>query len=65
MKCDMCKYETTDKKRFERHTFKIHSVKGKYVCCECHEEFDTIKWFNSHNYRGCNPFTVAKVRQTC
>ena len=65
MKCDQCNFEITDKQRFERHKFEIHSVKGKYVCSGFHEEFDTRKWFNSHNYRGCNPFTVIKVRQTC
>ena len=62
-KCDKCNFETTDLKRFIKHTFEIHSKHGKYVCFYCHEEFDNRKWFNSHNYRGCNPFTVDAVNK--
>ena len=47
-KCDHCAFQTTDSKRFKRHQFEIHSVKGKYVCIECHEEFFSRKQFNSH-----------------
>ena len=61
----MCHFETTDMNRFLKYKFEIHSKQGIYVCFDCHEEFDNRKWFNSHNYRGCNPFTVAKVKQGC
>ena len=52
-KCEVCKYESDNKRRFDRHTFENHSVPGKYVCIQCKQEFDTRKKFNSHNYHGC------------
>ena len=61
MKCDFCGFETTDRIRFKKHQVEMHSVKGKYVCCSCREEFEKRKMFNSHKYHGCNPFTVDKV----
>ena len=54
-KCDHCVFETTDKKRFKRHQFEIHSTKGKYTCMGCKEEFDTRTKFNNHKYFGCSP----------
>ena len=60
MKCDFCVFETKDLRRFRKHQVEIHSVKGKYVCCSYREEFYSIKWFNSHKYKGCNPSTVAR-----
>ena len=61
-KCELCIFETKDSKRFKRHKFENHSVKGRYVCSGCHEEFLTRKHFNSHNYKGCNPSFVAEVK---
>ena len=61
MKCEFCGFETKDRRRFKKHQLEMHSVKGKYVCCSCREEFDNRKFFNSHKYHGCNPFTVDKV----
>ena len=52
-KCEVCKFETDNKQRFDRHKFENHSVSGKYVCIQCKQEFDTRKKFNSHNYHGC------------
>ena len=57
MKCEFCGFETKDKRRFKKHQLEMHSVKGKYVCCSCREEFDNRKFYN----HGCNPFTVDKV----
>ena len=54
LKCDLCIFKTTDKIRFQRHKFENHSVKGKYKCIQCLEEFDKRKHFNHHNYKGCN-----------
>ena len=51
--CELCIFTTNDKRRFERHQFENHSVKGKYICIQCKEEFDKRKQFNSHNYHGC------------
>ena len=31
-KWSLCIFQTTDSKRFKRHQFENHSVKGKYVC---------------------------------
>ena len=62
-KCELCIFETKDSKRFKRHKFEIHSVKGRYVCSGCHEEFINRKHFNSHNYKGCNPSLAAEVRR--
>ena len=62
-KCDMCIFETKDSKRFKRHKFENHSVKGRYVCIGCHEEFLNRKHFNNHNYKGCNPSLAAEVRR--
>ena len=53
VKCDLCNFETTNKERMKRHSFENHSVKGKYICIQCKREFDTRKYFNSHNYHGC------------
>ena len=53
VRCDICNFETTNKETMTRHTFEIHSVKGKYVCIQCKYEFETRKQFNSHNYHGC------------
>ena len=33
--CEVCIFKTTDGKRFKRHQFENHSVKGKYVCIGC------------------------------
>ena len=54
LKCDLCIFKTTDKIRFERHKFENHSVRGKYKCIQCLQEFDKRKYFNHHNYKGCN-----------
>ena len=51
-KCELCIFETKDSKRFKRHKFENHSVKGRYVCIGCHEEFLNRKHFNSHSYKG-------------
>ena len=59
-KCELCIFKTTDSKRFKRHQFENHSVKGKYVCIACHEEFESRKQFNSHNYHGCSPTLTLK-----
>ena len=61
-KCEWCIFETKDSKRFKRHKFEIHSVKGRYVCFGCHEEFLNRKHFNCHQYKGCNPSLVAQVK---
>ena len=53
VRCELCNFETANKERMKRHTFEIHSVKGKYVCIQCKYEFETRKQFNSHNYHGC------------
>ena len=45
-KCDLCIFQTTDKRRFDRHTFENHSVKGKYNCIQCLQTFDKRKHFN-------------------
>ena len=31
-KCDICIFQTTDKRRFDRHTYENHSVKGSIGC---------------------------------
>jgi hypothetical protein len=54
LKCDVCIFKTTDKIRFERHKFENHSVKGKYKCIQCLQEFEKRKYFNHHNFKGCN-----------
>ena len=59
-KCKLCIFQTTDSKRFKRHQFENHSVKGKYLCIACHEEFESRKQFNSHNYHGCSPTLTLK-----
>ena len=46
MKCDLCNFETEDRKRFDRHRFESHSVKGKYACMKCKQHFDNRKEFN-------------------
>ena len=53
-KCDLCVFQTTDSKKFIRHQFEIHSVKGKYVCFGCNKEFRHLGQLNSHKYHGCN-----------
>ena len=53
LKCELCIFKTTDKKRFVRHQKEIHSVKGKYVCTMCERPFDNRKEFNGHKYHGC------------
>ena len=53
MKCDLCNFETEDRKIFERHTFESHSVSGKYACMKCKQHFDTRKEFNNHKFIGC------------
>ena len=60
-RCELCIFQTTNSKRFKRHQFENHSVKGKYVCIQCHEEFINRKQFNSHNYHGCNPTPTVKT----
>ena len=54
VKCELCMFEITDKKRFTRHTIEKHSSKGKYVCMGCKEEFNTRTKFNNHKYFGCS-----------
>ena len=42
LKCELCIFETKSKPKMERHKFKNHSVKGKYICIQCKQEFDNI-----------------------
>ena len=49
-KCDLCTFETEDKKRFKRHIYESHSVKGKYACMHCKQQFESRKLFNNHKY---------------
>ena len=53
MKCDVCNFESEDKKRFERHRYESHSVTGKYACMKCKRHFDNRKEFNNHKFFGC------------
>ena len=53
MKCDVCTFETEDRKRFEQHIFESHSVTGKYACMKCKRHFENRKEFNNHNFFGC------------
>ena len=52
-KCELCIFKTKNIRRLERHKFENHSVKGKYICILCKQEFGTRKTFNNHNYFGC------------
>ena len=56
-KCDYCAFDAPTMRRLKKHMCEIHSVKGKYVCFGCKEEFDTRTIFNIHNskYPGCYP----------
>jgi hypothetical protein len=60
-KCELCIFQITNKTRLDRHTFENHSVKGKYICIQCKQEFDTRKKFNSHNYHGCSSFSTNLI----
>ena len=39
-KCELCIFETTNKNRFKIHAFENHSVKGKFKCRQCLQEFE-------------------------
>ena len=55
MRCEYCNYDAPNKQKLVKHTFQNHSIKGKWICFGCKEEFDTRQYFNSHNYKyhGC------------
>ena len=53
LKCEFCQYEAPNKEKLEKHTFEKHSVKGKWICFSCKDEFNARKFFNSHKYHGC------------
>ena len=58
-KCELCIFETTNETRFKRHTFENHSVKGKYKCRQCLQEFEGRKTFSSHQFHGCQPANLS------
>ena len=52
IQCEQCIFKTPNKARMQLHKVEIHSVKGKYVCSNCKQEFDK-KRFKNHKYHGC------------
>ena len=55
MRCGFYNYEAPNKQKLEKHTFEKHSIKCKWICFGCKDEFDTRTYFNSHKakYHGC------------
>ena len=58
-KCELCIFETINEDRFKRHTFENHSVKGKYKCRQCLQEFEGRNFFNSHQFHGSQPANLS------
>ena len=57
IQCELCIFKTPNKGRMQKHSIENHSVKGKYVCTLCKQEFNK-KQFKNHKYHGCGGWSI-------